>query len=62
MTSTMKETKDPLTSRWEMAFWNDDHFGVGKCGVKFPDGTIYNPDITKLKTREDDSYEPEIKH
>lgn len=52
MTHITRETKNPLTHKWEMALYIDDHFGPGQCGVKFSDGSIYNPLYTKLKVRE----------
>lgn len=54
MSIQLRETRDPLTLKWEMASWEDDHF-AGQCGVRFPDGSIYNPKYFKLKTRESDA-------
>lgn len=44
-----KITKNPLTMRFEMAEWLRDHFALGIDGVKFPDGSIYNPAVVMLK-------------
>lgn len=52
MSSFKKLTQNPLTKKWEMAWWIDDHFGSHLYGVKFPDGTIYNPEQVKLKTKD----------
>lgn len=52
MSTYTRETKNPLTGKYEVAVWMDDYFGHHNYGVKFPDGTIYNPQFTTLKTRE----------
>lgn len=51
MNTFERETKNPRTGKWEKAMWIDDHFGLHHYGVKFPDGTIYNPDEVDLKTK-----------
>lgn len=53
MTSYTKLTKHPETGVWEMANWINDWFSMYKCGVKFPDGKIFDPDFIQLETRED---------
>jgi len=44
-------TKNPLTQKYEKAEWIPDHFARGIYGVKFADGTVYNPDKVALKIR-----------
>lgn len=55
MSNFYKETKNPRTGKYEMAAWLDGHFKAREYAVKFPDGSIYNPDYTILKTREPSS-------
>lgn len=52
MSSFYKLTKNPRTGKFEEAAWLDNHFGGHRYGVKFPDGTIYNPDYQDLPTKE----------
>lgn len=52
MSSYKKETKHPVTGVWEDALWIDDYFGHRKYGVKFSDGSIFNPIEVKMETRE----------
>lgn len=51
MSSFFKITKHPITNNWEAAFWIDDYYGLHKYGVKFLDGSVFNPEETKLKTK-----------
>lgn len=51
MSNYIRKTKNSRTGRWENAEWLDDHFGRHKYGVRFSDGTIYNPEQVKLKTK-----------
>lgn len=51
MSNYQQETQNPLTKKWEMATWMDDYFGHHNYGVRFSDGTIYNPREVELKTR-----------
>lgn len=51
MSSYMAVTKHPLTGKWEEAQWLDDYFGRHHYGVKFSDGTVYNPEHYKLKVK-----------
>ena len=57
MSTFAKLTKNPATGKWEIATWIDDFFGRHQYGVKFPDGTVYNPEYIKLQTKKDDSKE-----
>ncbi len=44
-------TKHPWTGEYEQAEWVANHFGPGKTGVWFADGSIYNPAQIPLKTK-----------
>ena len=44
-------TKHPITGKWELATWYDDHFGNHNYGVKFSDGRIFDPRKVKLITK-----------
>jgi len=52
MSTFNRLTKNLSTGKWEVATWIDDHFGRHKYGVKFPDGTIIDPEKQELETRE----------
>lgn len=51
MSNYMRLTKNPRTGKYEMAAWLDNHFGPHRYGVRFADGTIYNPEKVELKTK-----------
>jgi len=55
MSTYMKETKNPITGKWEHAVWIDDYFGRHNYGVSFKneDGTqsILDPREYDLETR-----------
>ena len=53
MSTYSKQTKHPITGEWHEATWIDDFYGRHRYGVQFPDGGTYNPDTTKLETRDD---------
>lgn len=55
-------TKNPRTGKYEAATWLDNHFGSHKYGVKFADGTVYNPDLIDLPTREMRKIDSKIAH
>ena len=42
-------TRDPRTGKIEQAHWITDYFEQGQDGVRFPDGSTYNPAYYKLK-------------
>lgn len=50
MSNFQRFTVNPKTGVVEKADWMSNHFDGHKYGVKFPDGEIYNPDDTLLKT------------
>lgn len=50
MSSFIRNTKNPETGKFEPAYWLDDYFGNHKYGVKFEDGTVYDPDKVDLET------------
>jgi hypothetical protein len=53
MSNFIKQTKNPMTGRWENAEWLDDHFGPHRYGVRFPSsGEIFPAELYKLKTRD----------
>lgn len=52
MSSFLRNTKHPKTGKVETARWHDDHFGPHRYGVEFEDGTIVDPEKTKLDTNE----------
>lgn len=37
--------------KYKVAIWWDNYFGNHRYGVEFPDGTIVNPELVKIKTR-----------
>ena len=55
MSTYLKQTKHPITGEWHEATWIDDYYGRHRYGVQFPDGGTYNPDTTKLETRDDET-------
>lgn len=52
MSSFYKPTKHPETGKWENAEWLDNYFAQHGYGVRFPDGSVWNPDETKLETQD----------
>jgi len=52
MSTYSKQTKHPVTGEWHEATWIDDFYSRHNHGVEFPDGQIYNPNITKLEIRD----------
>jgi len=54
MSTYSKQTKHPVTGEWHEATWIDDFYGRHNYGVQFPDGGTYNPEKTKLETRDDE--------
>lgn len=52
MSSYYRKTKNPRTGKYEMASWLDNYFGARRYGVKFEDGTVYNPEEVKMKTKD----------
>ena len=58
MSTYSKQTKHPITGEWHEATWIDDFYGRHRYGVRFPDGETFNPEKTKLETREDDPMIP----
>ena len=51
MSNFTKTTKNPDTGEWEKAFWIDDYYGNHHYGVRFEDGTVVDPDLIKLETK-----------
>lgn len=51
MSSYKRETKHPVTGKWEEAVWLDDYYGPHHYGVLFPDGKAFDPEELKLETR-----------
>jgi hypothetical protein len=41
MSSYTRRTKNPISGKFELAWWIDDFFGKHLYGVKFPDGTVF---------------------
>ena len=54
MSTYSKQTKHPITGEWHEATWIDDFYGSHRYGVQFPDGETFNPDNTKLETKENE--------
>ena len=54
MSTYSRQTKHPVTGEWHEATWIDDFYGRHRYGVQFPDGGTYNPEKTKLETRDDE--------
>lgn len=50
MSSYKRKTKHPVTGTWEMADWLDDYFGQRHYGVRFADGSVFDPEKIKLET------------
>lgn len=51
MSTYKKSTKHPDTGEWEDATWMGDYFGNHNYGVRFSDGSIFDPRDTELETR-----------
>lgn len=62
MSTYFRETKHPQTDKWERATWYDDYYGKHHYGVKFPDGSIFDPEKIKLETREPEPVQEEHHH
>lgn len=45
------QAKNPLTDSWEPAVYRFSHFGRGIDGIRFADGTIYNPAVVPIKSK-----------
>ena len=43
-------TKHPTTGYWETALWIDDYFERHHYGVRFPDGSVFDPWLVMLVT------------
>lgn len=55
MSSFYKQTKHPVTGKWELAQWLDDYFGKHRYGVLFPsepDGFVLDADKWNLETKD----------
>ncbi len=57
MSTYTKSTKHPDTGEWENAVWMDDYFGNHNYGVKFTDGSVFDPRYTELETRNENQAE-----
>lgn len=55
MSSFIKWTQHPDTMHWHHAYWIDDHFGHHHYGVRFNDGTIFDPEQYEMRTIIDES-------
>jgi len=53
MSTYSKQTKHPITGEWHKATWIDDYYGKHNYGVQFPNSDIFDPEKTKLETRDD---------
>ena len=51
MSTYFEVTKHPRTGEWERALWIDDYFGRHNYGVKFLDGQVFDPRLTKLQRK-----------
>lgn len=47
MSSYTRMTKNPKSGEFEQAEWLDDYFGSHQYGVRFPDGSVVEPDFQK---------------
>lgn len=52
MSNYLRITRNPISKKWETAFWLDDHFGNHNYGVEFEDGKVYDPRKIKLETKD----------
>lgn len=52
MSNYLKQTKHPITGKWEEAEWLDNKFGQRNYGVRFSDGQIFDVRGINLETRE----------
>lgn len=53
MSSYIRNTRNPKTGEFEGAYWLDDLYGNHKYGVRFEDGSTYDPTVTPLETNEE---------
>lgn len=51
MSCFKKNTKHPITGKWEKAEWIDDYFGEHKYGVQFSDGSVFEANCYKWETK-----------
>lgn len=52
MSTYSRSTKHPDTGEWDdNAIWMDDYFGNHNYGVKFSDGSIFDPRDQEIETR-----------
>lgn len=42
MSNYIRTTKNPRSGKYEEAQWLDNHFGLHRYGVRFPNGHIYH--------------------
>lgn len=47
-------TKNPKTGEFEPAIWHDDFYGPHHYGVRFLDGSMYDPREITLETNDDE--------
>jgi len=52
MSTFFKQTKHPKTKEWQVATWMDDYYGKHRYGVKFPSGEVFDPENTRLTTKD----------
>lgn len=57
MSSYQQLTKHPKTKKFELAWWIDNFYAQHHYGVRFPDGSVYDPEKKKLQTKEFMTYE-----
>lgn len=53
MKSFTKTTLHPDTGDWQIAEWRNDWFGMYEPGVIFPNGDVFDPRKTVMRTRDD---------
>ena len=52
MSTYIQTSKHPTTGAWEQATWMDDFYGHHHYGVRFPDGSTFDPEEVKIETKE----------
>jgi len=60
MSTYNKQTKHPVTSKWEVATWADDYYGNHRYGVVFSNGDTFDPEKIKLETRQEKIEEKQV--
>lgn len=52
MSSYETMSRHPITKKWQMAIWEDNFYALHHYGVNFGNGEIFDPETTKIETRD----------